>query len=103
LEHGVKPPTPDAALLSGAAAAPMLLALQHVRLQLARVVRQHHPQQVRAFLACLDHSFMPVTGIASLSCSLCVCFEGTAPFMCSRVCRASAACGVGLKSTANAC
>jgi hypothetical protein len=25
----------------------MLLALQHVRLQLARVVRQHHPQQVR--------------------------------------------------------
>lgn len=46
LEHGVKPPTPDAALLSGAAAAPMLLALQHVRLQLARVVRQHHPQQV---------------------------------------------------------
>ncbi|WIA20865.1 hypothetical protein OEZ85_005214 [Tetradesmus obliquus] len=46
LEYGVKPPTPDAALLSGAAAAPMLLALQHVRLQLARVVRQHHPQQV---------------------------------------------------------
>ncbi|KAF6252347.1 hypothetical protein COO60DRAFT_1644120 [Scenedesmus sp. NREL 46B-D3] len=52
LGHGVQPPTPDAALLSGAAAAPMLLALQHVRLQLARVVRQHHPQQVHVLVLC---------------------------------------------------
>ncbi|KAF8062684.1 zinc finger protein BRUTUS-like [Scenedesmus sp. PABB004] len=46
LERGVRPPTPDAALLSGAAAGPVALALQHVRLQVARLVRQHHPKQV---------------------------------------------------------
>lgn len=46
LQQGVKPPTADAAHLIGAAAAPMVLALQHVRQQLARLVRQHHPRQV---------------------------------------------------------
>eukprot|EP00878_Enallax_costatus_P035768 GHUV01039983.1.p1 GENE.GHUV01039983.1~~GHUV01039983.1.p1 ORF type:complete len:411 (+),score=90.40 GHUV01039983.1:102-1235(+) len=46
LEQGVKPPTADAAQLAGGMASPLMLALQHVRQQLARLVRQHHPQQV---------------------------------------------------------
>eukprot|EP00775_Hariotina_reticulata_P009339 gene9339-9502_t len=46
LQVNVKPPTPEAAELSGAAVDPLAFALQHVRLQLARLVRQHHPNQV---------------------------------------------------------
>ena len=46
LEQGVRPPTADAAQLAGGVANPLMLALQHVRQQLARLVRQHHPQQV---------------------------------------------------------
>jgi hypothetical protein len=49
LQVGVKPPTPEAAELSGTAAVdPLAFALQHVRLQLARLVRQHHPKQAGA-------------------------------------------------------
>lgn len=52
LQQGVKPPTVDAAQLTGEAASPLLLALQHVRQQLARLVRQHHPRQVGTWQRC---------------------------------------------------
>lgn len=47
LTQGVKPPTADAAQLTRGESNSLALALQHVRQQLARLVRQHHPQQVQ--------------------------------------------------------
>jgi hypothetical protein len=45
LTKGVKPPTPDAAKAAGVGHQ-QALALQHVRLQLARLVKQAYPKQV---------------------------------------------------------
>ena len=45
LTKAVKPPTPDAAKLA-AVVSQQQLAMQHVRLQLARMVKQAHPAQV---------------------------------------------------------
>lgn len=45
LTKGVKPATPDAAKLGGGADQQQL-ALQHVRLRIARLVKTAHPKQV---------------------------------------------------------
>jgi hypothetical protein len=48
LTKAVKPPTPDAAKLA-AVVSQQQLAMQHVRMQLARMVKQAHPAQVRLY------------------------------------------------------
>lgn len=58
LQQGVKPPTADAAQLTGEAASPLVMALQHVRQHLARLVRQHHPQQVSRAMLLTSHSVL---------------------------------------------
>jgi hypothetical protein len=45
LSKAVKPPTPDAAKLA-AVVSQQQLAMQHVRMQLARMVKKAHPAQV---------------------------------------------------------
>lgn len=45
LTKAVKPPTPDAAKLAGVLSQQQL-AMQHVRMQLARMVKKAHPAQV---------------------------------------------------------
>jgi hypothetical protein len=46
LNKAVKPPTPDAAKLA-AVVSQQALAMQHVRMQLARLVKKAYPAQVR--------------------------------------------------------
>lgn len=46
LTKAVKPPTPDAAKLA-AVVSQQALAMQHVRMQLARLIKRAHPAQVR--------------------------------------------------------
>lgn len=70
LRQRVKPPTADAAQLGSDVAPDLVLALQHVRQQLARLVRQHHPKQVnRDYGSCTgnQHSISP--SIRSRDCS----------------------------------
>eukprot|EP00878_Enallax_costatus_P032791 GHUV01036065.1.p1 GENE.GHUV01036065.1~~GHUV01036065.1.p1 ORF type:complete len:199 (-),score=39.31 GHUV01036065.1:98-694(-) len=92
LEQGVKPPTADAAQLAGGMASPLMLALQHVRQQLARLVRQHHPQQVQTVAACKAS----VTGRCAqmgLDCAAMACC-GPAPQRSVTLCQSTAAgCG----------
>jgi hypothetical protein len=45
LTKAVKSPTPDAAMLA-AVAPQQQLAMQHVRMQLARMIKKAHPAQV---------------------------------------------------------
>jgi hypothetical protein len=51
LTKAVKPPTPDATKLA-AVVPQQQLAMQHVRMQLARMVKKAHPAQVCTGTAC---------------------------------------------------
>lgn len=56
LTKAVKPPTPDAAKLA-AVVSQQALAMQHVRMQLARLVKRAHPAQVRQEAQTYTHMF----------------------------------------------